>query len=133
MTRPTTQPEKKNVQAVGRRLRSLEFFQKNKALFDKERQMRMLRSARSQADQMENYLADLEAKQRYMASHREGYQQAADYQQRVEEFKKQVDAAFRSPAQQRSDLPGTGPGEALRFYPTSYGALRRATGNPDMK
>jgi len=90
--------------------------------------MRMLRSARSQADQMENYLADLEAKQRYMASLRRGYRQAADYQQRVEQFKKPVDAAFRSPAQQRPGLP-TGPGEALRFYPTSYGSLRRATGS----
>ena len=48
---------KQRVREEERRLRSMEFAMKNRALFDRERLMRELLSARLQADQMENYLA----------------------------------------------------------------------------
>ena len=103
MTKP-----KRRVREEERRLRRMEFAQKNQALFDKERQMRELRSARIQADHMENYLGSLNS----------AYRVAADQHRRIEELAKRV---FRS-----SDLPPTGPGEALRYFPTSYPSLRRA-------
>ena len=83
---------------------------KNRALFDRERAMRELRSARLQADQMENYLASLNS----------AYRNAADYPQRIQSLVKE---AFR-----RTELPGTGPGDALRYFPTSYSTLREVAG-----
>jgi hypothetical protein len=42
-----------------RRLRRLERFRKTQQLFDRDRLMRQLRDARSQADAIENYLSNL--------------------------------------------------------------------------
>ena len=87
---------------------------KNRALFNRERAMRELRSARIQADQMENYLASLNS----------AYRGTVDYQQRVQALARQ---AF---GEKRPDLPPSGMppagGEALRYFPTSYPTLRRA-------
>ena len=91
----------------------MEYAQKNKALVDKDRHMRELRSARVQADQMENYLGSLNS----------AYRGAADHRRRIEEL---VRRAFR---QGQPGLPPTGPGRALRYFPTSYPNLRRAVGN----
>ena len=95
---------KQRVKKEERRLRKLEFFQKNKTLFDRERMMRQLRDARSQAEALESYLASLNP----------AYRQAADGRQRIKEL---VDSTFRG---------RTAPEEVMRFYPTSYGRLREA-------
>ena len=95
---------KQRVKKEERRLRQLEFFHKNKVLFDKERAMRQLRDARSQAEALENYLSTLNP----------AYRQAADGRAKIKEF---VEATFRG---------RTAPEEVLRFYPTSYGRLREA-------
>ena len=92
----------------------MEYVQKNRALLDKERQMRELRSARIQADQMENYLGSLNSANRG----------APDHRRRIEELVK------RAVQPGQPDLPPTtGPGEALRYFPTSYPDLRRAVAN----
>ena len=85
-------------------MRRLEIFQKNKALFDRERAMRQLRDARSQAEALEHYLATLNP----------AYRQAADGRGKVREL---VESAF---------LGQTSPEEVTSFYPTSYGRLREA-------
>jgi hypothetical protein len=95
---------KKRVKKEERRLRQLEFLQKNKTLFDRARMMRQLRDARSQAEALESYLATLNP----------AYRQAADGRQRIKEL---VDSTFRG---------RTAPEEVMRFYPTSYGRLREA-------
>jgi RNA-splicing ligase RtcB len=95
---------KQRVKQEERRLRRLEFFQKNKSLFDRERAMRQLRDARSQAEALESYLASLNS----------AYRQAADGRQKIKQL---VDSAFRG---------RTAPEEVMRFYPTSYGRLREA-------
>ena len=91
-----------------RRLRRMELAHKNRALFDRGRQMRELLSARLQADQMGNYLGSLNS----------AYRVAADQRQRIEQLARQ---AFRD-----THLAATGPGEALRYFPTSYANLRQA-------
>ena len=95
---------KKRVKKEERRLRQLEFFHKNKTLFDRERMMRQLRDARSQAEALESYLATLNP----------AYRQAADGRERIKEL---VASTFRG---------RTAPEEVMRFYPTSYGRLREA-------
>ena len=85
-------------------LRRLEFFQKNKVLFDRERAMRQLRDARSQAEALEHYLATLNP----------AYRQAAEGRRKIKEF---VERAFRG---------RTGPEEVMRYDPASYGRLREA-------
>ena len=87
-----------------RRLRKLEFFQKNKTLFDRERTMRQLRDSRSQMDALENYLSTLNS----------AYRQAADGRQKIKEL---VDSTFRG---------RMAPEEVMRFFPTSYGRIREA-------
>ena len=95
---------KRRVKEEERQLRRLEFFQKNKAFFDRERAMRQLRDARSQAEALEHYLATLNP----------AYRQAAEGRKNIKGL---VDSAFRG---------RTAPEEVLRFYPTSYGRLREA-------
>ena len=95
---------KLRVKQEERRFRKLEFFQKNKALFDRERAMRQLKDARSQAEALEHYLATLNP----------AYRQAAEGRRNIKEL---VDSAFRG---------RTAPEEVMRFYPTSYGRLREA-------
>ena len=95
---------KQRVKKEERRLRKLEFFHKNKTLFDRERAMRQLRDARSQAEALESYLASLNP----------AYRQAADGRQKIKQL---VDSAFRG---------RTAPEEVMRFYPTSYGRLRES-------
>ena len=99
---------KQRVREEERRLRRMEYAHKSRALFGRERQMRELRSARLQADQMENYLASLNS----------AYRGAAGQRQRIERLASQ---AFRE-----THLAPTGPGEALRYFPTSYANLRQA-------
>jgi hypothetical protein len=95
---------KQRVKKEERRLRQLEFFHKNKALFDRERAMRQLRDARMQAEALENYLSTLNP----------AYRQAADGRARIKQL---VESTFRG---------RTAPEEVMRFYPTSYGRLREA-------
>ena len=95
---------KQRVKKEERRLRKLEFFHKNKALFDKERVMRQLRDARMQAEAIENYLSTLNP----------AYRQAADGRARIKEL---VESTFRG---------RTAPEEVMRFYPTSFARLREA-------
>ena len=95
---------KQRVKQEERRLRRLELFHKNKALFDREKAMRQLRDARSQAEALEHYLATLNP----------AYRQAADGRRNIME---RVDSAFRG---------RSAPEEVLRFYPTSYSRLREA-------
>ena len=95
---------KQRVKQEERRLRKLEFFQKNKTLFDREKAMRQLRDARSQAEALEHYLATLAP----------AYRRAAEGRRKIKEL---VDSAFRG---------RTAPEEVLRFYPTSYSRLREA-------
>ena len=102
---------KQRVRAEERRLRRMEYFTKNRALFDRERAMRELRSARLQADQMENYLASLNS----------AYRGAADYQRRIQDMVKRTYG---------ERMPEVTPGmpeqpNALRYFPTSYPNLRR--------
>ena len=99
---------KQRVREEERRLRRMEYTMRNRALFDRERAMRELRSARLQADQVENYLASLNSP----------YRVAAGQRQRIDALDKQ---AFRD-----THLAATGPGEALRYFPTSYSTLRQA-------
>ena len=47
------------IKAEVRKLRGLQAFHKSPTLFDRERQMRMLRDARAQAESVESYLASL--------------------------------------------------------------------------
>jgi len=98
---------KRRVKEEERRLRKLELFQKNKVLFDRERMMRQLRDARSQAEALEHYLATLNP----------AYRQAAAAPQRRTEIQQLADLVFRG---------RTAPEEVLRFDPTSYGRLREA-------
>ena len=95
---------KQRVKQEERRLRKLEFFHKNKALFDRERMLRQLRDARSQAEALENSLATLAP----------AYRQAAEGRVNIKQL---VDSTFRG---------RTAPEEVMRFYPTSYGRLREA-------
>ena len=101
---------KQRVREEERRLRRMEYTMKNQALFDRERLLRELRSARLQADQTDNYLAGLNS----------AYRGTVDYQQRGQALTKQ---AFRD-----TQLAQTGPGEALLYFPTSYSTLRQAAG-----
>ena len=95
---------KRRVAEEERRLKSLETFQKHTVHFDRERAMRQLRDARSQAEALETYLATLNP----------AYRQAAEGRRKIKEL---VDRAFRG---------HTRPEEVMRFYPTSYGRLREA-------
>ena len=61
---------KQRVKEEARRLRRLELFQKNKVLFDRERAMRQLRDAKSQAEALEHYLATLNPAYRQAAEGR---------------------------------------------------------------
>ena len=98
---------KQRVREEERRLRKLEYFQKNQTLFNRERMMRQLRDARPQAEALENYLASLSP----------AYRQAADADARRERLVKMILASFRG---------RTVPEEVLGFYPTSYENLRGA-------
>ena len=98
---------RRRVEEEEERLKQLKLFQKNKLLFDRERMMRQLRDARSQAEALEHYLATLNP----------AYRQAAAAQQKRTEFQQLADLVFRG------RMP---PEEVLRFYPTSYGQLREA-------
>ena len=95
------------IKAEERRLRRLQTFHKSQALFDRERQMRMLRDARAQAESVESYLATLNP----------AYSQAADGRKRIKDV---VDSTFRGRA---------APEEVLRHYPTSYNLMRAAVWN----
>jgi hypothetical protein len=99
----------RRVREEERRLRRMEFAHKNKALFDKERQMRELRSARIQADQMENCLGSLSS----------AYRVAAGQRRRIEELAKR---AFR-PGQ-----PNLPPTVRARRSGTSRRAIRASEG-----
>ena len=104
-----TPPPKKprgRIRAEEGRLRGPEYFQKNKALFDKEKQMRLLRDDRSQAEALERHLASLNP----------AYRQAVDGRRRI---KAMVDSAFRG----RTD-----PEEVLRCSPVSLCKLCEAVG-----
>jgi len=79
---------------------------KNRALFDRERALRELRSARLQADQMENYLASLNS----------AYRSSLDYRDRIQRLMKQAFPPTQLPAA----------GDALRYFPASYPNLRSA-------
>ena len=100
---------KQRVKEEERRLRRLEFFRKNQLLFDRERVMRQLRDARSQAEALENYLATLNP----------AYRRAADADARRERLKAMLRDS--DPFRGRMALE-----EVARFYPTSYGNLRDA-------
>ena len=118
---PAPKKPKGRVRAEERRLRSLEFFQKNKAMFDKEKQMRLLRDARSQAEALENYLNDRAKIDEYLGTLNPAYRHAADaaerHRKRGKLVKQMAQEAFR----------GRGaPEEMLQFYPTSYKNLREA-------
>ena len=103
MTQAKLKP-KQRVREEERRLRRLEFFQKNKVLFDRERTMRQLRDARSQAEALESYLATLNT----------AYRQAAEGRRHIKDL---ADRTFRGRMV---------PEDVLRFYPTSYERLREA-------
>jgi hypothetical protein len=105
---------KRRVREEERRLRSMEYFTKNRALFDRERTMRELRAARLQADQLENYLASLNS----------AYRGAADYQRRIQDMVK------RTYGEKKADVtPGMpAQADALRYFPTSYPNIRRVAG-----
>ena len=103
MAQPTK--TKLRVRAEERRLRRVEFFQKNKSLFDRERAMRQLRDARAQAEALEHYLVTLNP----------AYRLAAEGRRHIKDL---ADRAFRGRAP---------PEEVLRFYPASYGQLREAS------
>ena len=118
---PAPRKPKERVKAEERRLRRLEFSQKGKALFDRERQMRQLREARSAAEQLENFLAQKEAEGRYMTSLNPAHRQAADAaarQLRRDQLARQmVQEGFTGRA---------APGELMRFYPPrTAGCARR--------
>ena len=106
MATRATKP-KLRARAEERRLRRLEFFQRNKGLFDRERAMRQLRDARATAEALEHYLATLNP----------AYRQAADADARRERLKKMIPFAVRG---------RMAPEKVLRFYPTSYENLRQA-------
>ena len=98
---------KRRVEEEEERLKQLKTFHKNKVLFDRERVMRQLRDARSQAEALESYLATLNP----------AYRQAAAASQKRTEIQEMADRAFRG---------RMAPEEVMRFYPTSYGRLREA-------
>ena len=102
MAKPTK--PKLRVREEERRLRRLEFIQKNKGLFDRQRAMRRLRDARAQAEELEHYLATLNP----------AYRRAAQGREHIKDL---ADRAFRGRAL---------PEEVLRFYSASYGRLREA-------
>ena len=87
---------------------------KNRALFDRERTRRELRSARLQADQLENHLASLNS----------AYRGAADYQRRIQGLLRQ--AYGERPQDVTPGMPARV--DALRHFPTSYPNLRQAVG-----
>jgi len=93
---------KQRVREEERRLRRLEYFQKNQTLFNRERMLRQLRDARSQAEALEHYLATLNP----------AYRQASDGRKHIKDLS---DKAFRGRAL---------PEEVMRFYPASYERLR---------
>ena len=103
MASPEPKP-KQRVREEERRLRRLEYFQKNKALFDRERMMRQLRDARSQTEALEHYLATLNP----------AYRQAAEGRRHIKDL---ADRTFRG---------RMAPEDVLRFYPASYERLREA-------
>ena len=118
---------KQRVRAEERRLRGLEYLQKNKALFDRERQMRMLRDARCQAEQLENFLAQREAVDEYLSKLNPAYHQAADEERRAMQRKvlgSMVQGAFRGRAPWGRDAHEG----VQRLYPASYGRLREVVG-----
>ena len=90
---------KQRVKQEERLLRSLELFQKSKALFDREKAMRQLRDARSQAEALEHYLATLNP----------AYRQAAAAPQRRTEFQQLADLVFRGRTAPEEVLPSTPP------------------------
>ena len=98
---------KRRVEEEEERLKQLKTFHKNKILFDRERVMRQLRDARSQAEALESYLTTLNP----------AYRQAATAAQKRTEIQEMADRAFRG---------RMAPEEVMRFYPTSYGLLREA-------
>ena len=106
MATKSTKP-KLRVRAEERRLRRLEFFQRDKGLFDRERAMRQLRDTRAQAEALEHCLAALNP----------AYRQAAEGRRHIKDL---AGTAFRGRAL---------PEEVLRFYPASYGRLREALDN----
>ena len=105
---------KRRVREEERRLRSMEFAMKNRALVDRERTLRELRSARLQADQLENYLASLSS----------AYRGAADYQRRIQ------DMVRRAYGERQPDVTPGVPAQAnaLRYFPTSYPNIRNIAG-----
>ena len=64
----------------------------------------------------------------YLGSLNSAYRGAADQRQRIEQLARQAFGQKR-PDLPPSGMPPTGPGEALRYIPTSYTSLRRAVGN----
>jgi len=97
---------KERVRKEEKRLQRMHETLKNRALYDRERAMRELRSARLHADQMENYLTSLNS----------GYRNSLGYQRRIQTLMKQ---AYRP-----TQLPIAG--DALRYFPASYPNLRHA-------
>ena len=105
---------KRRVREEERRLRRMEYTMRNRALFDRERLMRELRSARLQADQLENYLASLNS----------AYRGAADYQWRIQAMVKR--AYGERPPETVPGMPAQA--DALRYFPTSYPNIRKVVG-----
>ena len=105
---------KRRVREEEQRLRRMHETLKNRALFDRERLMREQRSARLQADQMENYLASLNS----------AYRSSADYQRRIQGLVRQ--AYGERPQDVTPGMPAQV--DALRYFPTSYPNIRQALG-----
>ena len=111
---------KQRVREEERPLRRMEYTMKNRALFDRERMMRELRSARLQADQLENYLTNLNS----------AHRGAADYTMRI---KRLVARAYGGGAPQETTPGMPARAEALRYFPTSYPNIRYAVGDREMR
>ena len=92
----------------------MEFAIKNRALFDRERAMRELRSARLQADQLEKYLASMNSV----------YRNTLDYPARIKKLVTRVYGG--GPSETVPGMPAQV--DALRYFPTSYPNIRKAVG-----
>ena len=100
-------------------MRRLEYFQKNQALFNRERLARQLRDARSQAEALESYLSSMNP----------AYRQAMDASARRERLERLARTMPGVPIAAAIPLAFRGrmaPEEMLKFYPTSYDHLRMA-------
>ena len=102
----TQRSGKKLFSAETRKLRKLRAIQRTQDLFNRERLMRRLRDARSEADAVENYLSNLIP----------AYRQAAEAEAQRKRLVEMIPQIFR----------GRPLGELLQQDPTSYRKLREA-------